>query len=143
MSLESLLATSDDQDVLVAAVEGLLQAEIRPLLEQNPDEWGFPWAVWHVLRENGVTAFAFPLEQGGLSGSMVANCLIVSETARYSPNVAMIVVSHQLAAVPILSDGTAEQKDRFLPDIVSGRALATFATMELEPEPGGFRTSAV
>jgi alkylation response protein AidB-like acyl-CoA dehydrogenase len=142
MSLKSLLATSDDQDVLVAAMEGLLRAEVGPLLEQNPDEWGFPWTVWQVLRENGVTAFPFPLEHGGLSGSMVANCLIVSEIARYSPDVAMIVVSHQLAAVPILSDGTAEQKERFLPDIVSGRSLATFATMELEPEPGGFRTSA-
>jgi alkylation response protein AidB-like acyl-CoA dehydrogenase len=142
MSLKSLLATSDDQDVLVAALEGLLRAEVGPLLEQNPDEWGFPWAVWQVLRENGVTAFPFPLEHGGLSGSMVANCLIVSEIARYSPNVAMIVASHQLAAVPILSDGTAEQKDRLLPDIVAGRSIATLATMELEPEPGGFRTSA-
>src|SRR3990172_3969233 len=142
MTLKSLLATSDDQDVLVAAIASLLRAEIAPLLDQNPDEWGFPWTVWQILRENGAVSFPFPLEHGGLSGSMVANCLIISEIARYSPNVAMILVSHQLAAVPLLSDGTAEQKERFLPDIVCGRSLATFATMELEPEPGGFRTSA-
>jgi alkylation response protein AidB-like acyl-CoA dehydrogenase len=142
MSLKSLLATSDDQDVLVAAMEGLLRSEIAPLLDQNPDEWGFPWAVWQILRENGAVAFPFPLEHGGLSGSMVANSLIVSEIARYSPNVAMILVGHQLAAVPLLSDGTPDQKDRLLPGFVSGSMLATLAVMDLEPEPEGFRTSA-
>ena len=142
MSLKSLLATSDDQDVLVAAMEGLLRAEIAPLLDQNPDEWGFPWAIWQILRENGAVSFPFPLEQGGLSGSMVANCLIVSEIARYSPNVAMILVGHQLAAVPLLSDGTPDQQEQYLPGFISGSTLATLAIMDLEPEPEGFRTSA-
>ena len=143
MSLKSLLATSDDQDVLVSAVESLLREQVGPLLEQNRDEWGFPWAVWHILRENGVVSFPFPLEYGGLSGSMVANCLIVGEVARYSASVAMILASNQLAAVPLLLDGTAEQKEKILPALISGRCLATCATMELEPEPGGLRTSAV
>jgi alkylation response protein AidB-like acyl-CoA dehydrogenase len=142
MSLKSLLATSDDQDVLVAAMEGLLRSEIAPLLAQNPDEWGFPWAVWQILRENGAVSFPFPMEHGGLSGSMVANSLIISEIARYSPNVAMILVGHQIAAVPLLSDGTADQRDQFLPALVSGRALATLAVMDMEPDPEGFRTSA-
>ncbi|HWP85323.1 MAG TPA: acyl-CoA dehydrogenase family protein [Terriglobia bacterium] len=143
MSLKSLLATSDDQDVLVTALSDLLRAEIVPLLEQNRDEWGFPWAIWQILRENGAVSFPFPLEHGGMSGSMVANSLIVSEIARYSPNIAMILVSHQLAAVPLLSDGTAEQKDRLLPALASGSALATLAVVDLDPEPEGFRTTAV
>ena len=142
MTLKSLLATSDDQDVLVAAIASLLRAEIAPLLDQNPDEWGFPWTVWQILRENGAVSFPFPLEHGGLSGSMVANSLIVSEIARYSPNVAMILVSHQLAAVPILLDGTPEQKEQFLPGFVSGSALGTLAVMDLDPEPEGFHTTA-
>jgi len=143
MSLKSLLATTDDHDVLVAAVESLLREQVAPLLEQNRDEWGFPWAIWQILRENGVVSFPFPLEYGGLSGSMVSHCLMVSEVARHSANVGMILVSNQLAAVPFLSDGTPEQKEKFLPDLISGRVLATFASMELEPEPGGFRTTAV
>lgn len=142
MSLKSLLATSDDQDVLVSAVESLMREQVGPLLQQNTDEWGFPWAVWHILRENGVVAFPFPLEYGGLSGTMVSHCLLVGEVARYSANVAMILVSNQLAAIPLLLNGSEAQKEKFLPDIVSGRSLATCAAMELEPEPGGFRTSA-
>ncbi|MBI4460410.1 MAG: acyl-CoA dehydrogenase family protein [Acidobacteria bacterium] len=142
MTIKSLLATIDDQDVLVQAVESLLREQVAPLLEMNAEEWGFPWAVWQVLRENGVVGFPFPLEHGGLSGSMVANCLIVSEVARYSANVAMILISNELAAVPLLTEGSPEQKERFLPDIIAGRFLATFAVMELEPEPGGLRTSA-
>src|SRR3990172_11504123 len=102
MSLKSLLATSDDQDVLVLAVESLLREQVSPLLAQNSDEWGFPWTVWQILREQGVVAFPFPLEYGGLSGSMVSNCLILAEVARYSPSVAMVLVSNQLAAVPLL-----------------------------------------
>ncbi len=38
MSLKSLLATKDDQDVLVSAVESLLREEITPLLDQNTEE---------------------------------------------------------------------------------------------------------
>ncbi len=142
MSLKSLLATTDDHDVLVPAVESLLREQIRPLLEQNSEEWGFPWTILHILRENGVIGFPFPVEYGGLSGSMVSNCLLISELARYSANVAMILVSNQLAAVPLISEGSEEQKEKFLPDVVWGRSWATFASMELEPEPGGFRTSA-
>jgi alkylation response protein AidB-like acyl-CoA dehydrogenase len=142
VTLKSLLATSDDQDVLVEAIASLLRAEIAPLLDQNPDEWGFPWTIWQILRENGAVSFPFPLEQGGLSGSMVANCLIVSEIARYSPNVAMILAAHQTATVPVLSDGTPDQKEQFLPGLVSGRALATLAVMDMEPDPEGFRTRA-
>ena len=142
MSLKSLLATTDDQDVLVPAVVSLLREQIRPLIEQNAEEWGFPWTILHILRENGVIAFPFPIEHGGLSGSMVSNCLVISELSRYSANVAMILVSNQLAAVPLISEGTEEQKEKFLPDIIWGRSWATFASIELEPEPGGFRTSA-
>ena len=142
MSLKSLLATTDDQDVLVPAVESLLREQVRPLLEQNSEEWGFPWTILHILRENGVIGFPFPLEYGGLSGSMVSNCLLISELARYSANVAMILVSNQLAAVPLITEGSEEQKEKFLPDIICGRSWATFASIELEPEPGGVRTSA-
>ena len=142
MSLKALLATTDDQDVLVPAVESLLREQVRPLLEQNSEEWGFPWTILHILRENGVIAFPFPLEYGGLSGSMVSNCLLISELARYSANVAMILVSNQLAAVPLIFEGSEEQKEKFLPDIIRGRSCATFASIELEPEPGGLRTSA-
>ncbi len=142
MSLKALLATTDDQDVLVPAVESLLREQVRPLLEQNSEEWGFPWTILHILKENGVIGFPFPLEYGGLSGSMVSNCLLISELARYSANVAMILVSNQLAAVPLISEGSEEQKEKFLPDIICGRSWATFASIELEPEPGGMRTSA-
>ena len=114
MSLKSLLATTDDHDILVAAVESLMREQVSPLLEQNAEEWGFPWTIWQILRENGVVAFPFPLDHGGLSGSMVSNCLMVSEVARYSANVAIILVGNQLAAVPLLSDGTQEQKEKFL-----------------------------
>jgi butyryl-CoA dehydrogenase len=73
----------------------------------------------------------YPEELGGAGADHVSYVIAVEELARVCATTSLIVSVHtSLGTWPIFEFGTQAQKDRYLPDLITGRRLAAFALTE-------------
>src|SRR5687767_9570091 len=86
-----------------------------------------------------------PEEYGGAGGDTVSYALAIEELTRIDSSVAITVAAHtSLGTMPIFLFGSEEQKQRWLPDLASGRRLAAFGLTEPDAgsDAGATRTTA-
>ncbi len=94
-----------------------------------------PPAVVEGLARLGVLGMTAPVEYGGQGFSQYANTKVMEVIGGHDAGVAVFVNAHHSIGIrALLLFGTEEQKQRWLPDLVSGRKLAAFALTE--PEAG-------
>lgn len=83
------------------------------------------------LGEAGLLGLHVPEHLGGQGLSQTGYCRVMEEFGRVDGTLAVVMGVHQsIGMKPIVLFGTAEQKERFLPDLTSGRRLAGFALTE-------------
>ena len=100
----------------------------------------------------GLFGLVVPDEFGGSleasdGGAFTSLCIAIEELGRVDQSVGITLSAGVgLGINPILTYGTPEQKERFLPDLVAGRALAGFGLTEPDagsdaahPHQGGAR----
>ncbi len=86
-----------------------------------------------------------PERYGGAGGDTVSYALAIEELTRIDSSVAITVAAHtSLGTMPIHLFGSEEQKERWLPDLASGRRLAAFGLTEPDAgsDAGSTRTTA-
>ena len=105
----------------------------------------FPWEIMKVLGESDLFAVWVPEEYGGLGGGVFEQALVVEELSRACSGVAVSYAASGLGSFPIIMFGSDEQKQRYLPDIASGKRLAAFALTEANAgsDVSGIATTAV
>src|SRR3989454_164806 len=87
------------------------------------------------LGERGLTGLYVPEQYGGQGLSQTGYCRVFETFAQIDATLSVVMGVHQSIGMKgIVLFGTDEQKDRFLPDLASGRKLAAFALTE--PEAG-------
>src|SRR3954471_3068683 len=87
------------------------------------------------LGERGLLGLYVPTEYGGQGLSQTGYCRVSEEFAQIDATLSVIMGVHQSIGMKgIVLYGSDEQKERFLPDLASGRKLAAFALTE--PEAG-------
>jgi acyl-CoA dehydrogenase len=101
-------------------------------LEQAFQETGVvPPQVRAALIENGYFAFPFPEEYGGLGLGALAQCVVQAELARLPPQFwTELRPLMGPAAKNIVQHGSAEQKTRLIPGMISGEIPIAFALTE-------------
>src|SRR3954452_19927171 len=83
------------------------------------------------LGERGLTGLYVPTEYGGAGLTQTGYCRVSEEFAQIDATLSVIMGVHQSIGMKgIVLYGTDEQKERFLPDLASGRKLAAFALTE-------------
>ena len=90
----------------------------------------FPWDNLKVLAEAGLAGLNIPEEYGGGGADSVTHCILVEEVARVCASTSLIPAVNKLATLPILFAATEEQKQRFLPQIADGSAMASYCLTE-------------
>ena len=90
----------------------------------------FPAEVYAVLGEAGLLTLPQPEEYGGGGQPYETYLQVIEELGRTWMSVAVGVSVHTLAIFPLLSHGSPEQKERYLPDLLSGRALGAYCLSE-------------
>jgi (2S)-methylsuccinyl-CoA dehydrogenase len=122
------------------------EAEVLP----HAHEWHrkneyIPLEVIDGLSGLGVFGLTIPEEFGGMGLGKVAMCLVSEELSRAYIGVGSLGTRSEIAAELILSGGTKEQKQKYLPKIASGEILPT--AVFTEPNTGSdlasLRTRAV
>ncbi|AWB89508.1 acyl-CoA dehydrogenase family protein [Salinibacterium hongtaonis] len=137
---------SDEENELAGLVRTFTDEVIAPISYQADRDHALPLDVVARMGELGLFGLPFPEEAGGQGGSYLTFCLAVEAIARVDQSLAITLeAAVGLGAMPLFRFGTAEQKARWLPDLLSGRALAGFGLTEPEAgsDAGATRTTAV
>jgi alkylation response protein AidB-like acyl-CoA dehydrogenase len=116
-------------------------AELRQFLDTGLDaveidrQADIPQSVIDGLGRVGVLGMTAPMEFGGHGFSQMANCQILEEIGRRCASTSVFVNAHHSIGIrALLLFGTHEQKQKWLPKLVSGEQLGAFALTE--PEAG-------
>jgi short-chain 2-methylacyl-CoA dehydrogenase len=125
---------SAEQQELRAVVRAFADEVVAPAAEGHDREATFPLEVVHQMAELGFFGLTLPEAYGGSDAGTLSFAVVLEELGRADQSVAVTVsVSGSLAGGMIARLGTDEQKERWLPDLAAGTALASFALTE----PGG------
>lgn len=88
-------------------------------------------SVWAKLSEAGLAGLPFPEEYGGPGLDTLSYMLSLEEMAKVSSSLAVTLSVHtSVGGMPILYYGTPAQKEKYLPDIISGKKIAAFGLTE-------------
>lgn len=118
---------------------------VAPVAAKHDEEHSFPYEVVAKMGEMGLFGLPFPEEYGGMGGDYFALALALEELGKVDQSVAMTLEAGVgLGAMPIYRFGSEEQKQTWLPDLVSGRRLAGFGLTEpgAGSDASGTRTTA-
>jgi alkylation response protein AidB-like acyl-CoA dehydrogenase len=126
---------SEEHELFRKVVRDFAEAEIAPHVGQWDREHYFPVELVGKMGELGLFGLSVPEQYGGSAGDFMSVCIAVEELGRVDQSIGITLSEAVgLGINPILTFGNAQQRDRWLPDLVAGRALAAFGLTE--PEAG-------
>src|SRR5213596_1287671 len=113
--------------------------ELRQFLDEHLDaaeidrQADIPRSVIDGLGRVGVLGMTAPKKYGGRSFSQMANCKVLEEIGRRCASTSVFVNAHHSIGIrALLLFGTHEQKQQWLPKLVTGEQLGAFALTEKE-----------
>jgi len=124
--------TTEDLYELRERVQEFTRREIPEEVAQRTDHTNeFPNDMWAKFGEAGLLGVTAAEEYGGLEMGYQAHCVILEEISRASGSIGLSYAAHsQLCVNQICLNGSKDQKDRFLPGLVSGQKIGALAMSE-------------
>jgi short-chain 2-methylacyl-CoA dehydrogenase len=136
----------DEYEALRQTVREFAVEQVAPVIGDFYARHAFPYDLIGQMGKLGLFGLPFPAEYGGQGGDYFALCLVLEELARVDSSVAITLeAAVSLGAMPIHRFGSTEQKERWLPALCRGEALAAFGLTEpgFGSDAGGTTTRAV
>lgn len=107
------------------------EKEVKPLAQEVDETEEFPRATVEKMAKAGFMGIPVPKQYGGQGCDNLTYAMCVEELAKVCGTTAVIVSAHtSLCCDPILTFGTEEQKQKYLPDLASGRKVGAFGLTE-------------
>ena len=107
------------------------EKEVKPLAIEVDETEEFPKATVEKMTKAGFMGIPIPKEYGGQGCDVLTYAMCVEELAKVCGTTAVIVSAHtSLCCDPILTYGTEEQKQKYLPDLASGKKIGAFGLTE-------------
>jgi glutaryl-CoA dehydrogenase len=141
--IESLL--TDDEKLVRDSVAGFVDREVLPVIQESFEVGEFPFQLIKRMGQEGFLGASVDTHDGTRI-SPVADGLMMQELERGDSGLRSFVsVQSSLVIYPICQFGTNEQKDRWLPGLISGDKVGCFALTEPDygSDPSGMKTKAV
>ncbi|TNC34871.1 acyl-CoA dehydrogenase family protein [Mumia zhuanghuii] len=134
----------EDQREFKALLRQFVDREIVPVARDWEQAGRYPTEIVEGMKDMGLFGITVPEEYGGLDLDPVSFALVFEEIARGWMGIAGILGSHSLACRLIAMHGTEEQKQKYLPDLATGKRRTGIGLTE--PDAGtdlqGIRTTA-
>ena len=126
---------SDEHKMLQETVRQFAKAELAPKIEKLDEEEGFNREAFFKMGELGLMGILVPEADGGSELGAVAATIAMEEMAAVDASTTLSYLAHSVLCVnQIAYNGTAEQKKRYLPKLLSGEWLGGMGMSE--PEAG-------
>jgi isovaleryl-CoA dehydrogenase len=121
----------EDVDALRDAVRAFAEAEIAPHAAEIDRSDQFPMHLWRKMGELGVLGITVPEEYGGANMGYLAHMVAMEEISRASASIGLSYGAHSnLCVNQIKRNGSAEQKKKYLPKLISGEHVGALAMSE-------------
>ncbi|HGO6846048.1 TPA: isovaleryl-CoA dehydrogenase [Legionella pneumophila] len=118
-------------DMLRDSVNQFAQTEIAPLAAQIDEKNTFPNHLWRKLGEMGLLGITVSEEYGGANMGYLAHTIAMEEISRASASVGLSYGAHSnLCVNQIFLNGNNEQKQKYLPKLISGEYIGALAMSE-------------
>jgi short-chain 2-methylacyl-CoA dehydrogenase len=122
---------SPEHEQFRRTVRDFAEKEISPHAGQWDRDHHFPVDVVQKMGQLGLFGLTAPEEYGGADGDFTSLCVAIEEIGRVDQSMGITLeAAVGLGINPILTFGNDEQKQTWLPDLVSGRTLAGFGLTE-------------
>src|SRR4051812_11069126 len=141
----SMFELADHHEALRQTVRDFALGEVAPQVEAWDRDHTFPIDVVRHMGELGLFGIVFPARWGGGDGDFTSLCVAIEEIGAADQSLGITLSAGVgLGANPIFRFGTDDQRERWLPDLVSGRALGAFGLTEpgAGSDAGATRTKA-
>ena len=105
--------------------------EVKPLAQEVDEEERFPRETVEKMAKYGFMGIPVPKQYGGQGCDILTYVMCVEELSKVCGTTGVIVSAHtSLCIDPILTYGTEEQKQKYIPDLASGRKIGAFGLTE-------------
>ena len=107
------------------------EKEVKPLAQDVDENEQFPLETVKKMAKNGFMGIPVPKEYGGQGCDPLTYVMCVEELSKVCGTTGVVVSAHtSLCIDPILTYGTEEQKQKYIPDLASGKKLGAFGLTE-------------
>ncbi len=121
----------EDIDMLRHSVSNFAEQEIAPIASDIDRNNEFPLPLWRKLGDMGLLGITAPQAYGGSDMGYLAHIVAMEEISRTSASVGLSYGAHSnLCVNQILRNGTEQQKETYLPRLISGEHIGSLAMSE-------------
>lgn len=122
---------SKEHEMARSLLREFAEKEVKPLAIEVDETEEFPVETVKKMAKAGFLGIPIPKEYGGQGCDVLTYVMCVEELAKVCGTTSIIVSAHtSLCCDPILTYGTEEQKQKYLPDLASGRKIGAFGLTE-------------
>ena len=105
--------------------------EVKPFAQETDETEQFPVEIVEKMGKNGFLGIPVPKEYGGQGCDPLTYIMCVEEMSKVCGTTGVIVSAHtSLCVDPIMTYGTEEQKQKYVPALCSGEKLGAFGLTE-------------
>ncbi|KKY02202.1 MULTISPECIES: putative isocaproyl-CoA dehydrogenase AcdB [Paraclostridium] len=120
-----------EKELLRKAVRDFVSRELATLPEEIDKTGEMPRELLDKMAKAKYTSVAIPEQYGGAGADYVSYAIIMEELSRRCASTGTYATaSASLASLPILSNGTEEQKQKYLRGLASGEMIGAFGLTE-------------
>ncbi len=136
---------SEEQEMIVETARQIADERIIPARAELDEKHEFPRAILNEMARADLFAVPIPEEYGGFGGGCIDNVLALEQLGRGCVGVGTAFAANILGIYPIMIAGSDEMKNRYLPDVATGKKFAAFGLTEANAgsDASGIRTTAV
>ncbi|APO86384.1 MULTISPECIES: isovaleryl-CoA dehydrogenase [unclassified Marivivens] len=121
----------EEVEAIRDTVHSWAQDRVKPMAAHVDQSNEFPAELWKEMGDLGLLGITVPEEYGGAELSYLAHTIVVEEIARASASVSLSYGAHSnLCVNQIKLNGTHEQKQKYLPGLISGDHVGALAMSE-------------
>ncbi|MHC9045177.1 acyl-CoA dehydrogenase family protein [Microbacterium saperdae] len=144
MTVPRIMPTEESAE-LIELTREIVGKELRPIVSELDATASFPREVFRTLGRAGLLSLPYPEEFDGGGQSYEVYLQVLEEVASASASVGVGVSVHILSCFGLFTSGSAEQKERWLPQMLSGDLLGAYCLSEAHAgsDPAAMRTRAV
>jgi alkylation response protein AidB-like acyl-CoA dehydrogenase len=125
------LSLTPEQEMVQRTARDFAREKVLPIAHEIDERKRVPDDIVAAMGELGLMGIDVPERYGGAGLDTLSYALVVEEINRACASTGVILCSHvSLAVEPILRWGSDSQRQRWLPDLASGKKLGCFALSE-------------
>jgi butyryl-CoA dehydrogenase len=122
---------TEDQQAVQDVARGFTEKKLKPRAEEFDAESKMDMDLLREMGELGLMGINMPEEYGGGGMDTLSYMITIEELSKGCVSHAAVVALHNsLYGYPIIEFGTEEQKEKYLPGVLSGEKVGAFALSE-------------